>query len=82
MSFIASRIVEAVDTHIDPCTDFFEFACGTWNRRHVIPDDKPNYSTFSKLRDDLEVAMKGQRSLIGYGNDLGSFLFLRWNAQV
>ena len=54
----ASRILEAMDTNVDPCDDFFEYACGSWNREHVIPDDRSNYDTFSKLRDSLQITLK------------------------
>lgn len=26
--------------------NFFQFACGTWNKRNVIPEDKSSFSTF------------------------------------
>ena len=52
-------MLEAMDQSVDPCDDFFEYACGKWNRRNVVPDDKSNYNTFGKLRDDLQVLLKG-----------------------
>jgi len=55
----AARIIDAMDSSVDPCHDFFEYSCGSWNRDHVIPDDRSNYDTFSKLRDDLQVILKG-----------------------
>ena len=48
-----------MDQTVDPCDDFFEYACGSWNKKNVIPDDKSNYNTFGKLRDDLQVLLKG-----------------------
>ena len=55
----ASRLLEAMDPTVDPCDDFFEYACGTWNRVNVIPNDKPRYDTFRKLGDELQTSLKG-----------------------
>ena len=56
----ASRLLEAIDPDVDPCDDFFQYACGTWNKKNIIPDDRSHYNTFSKLRDELQVILKGQ----------------------
>lgn len=42
-----------------PCTDFFQYACGTWNKLHVIPEDRSSVSTFEVLADQLQVILKG-----------------------
>lgn len=55
----ASRLLSAMDSSVDPCDDFFEYACGTWNRIHIIPDDKSSYNTFRKLGDELHATLKG-----------------------
>jgi len=57
----AARLLEAMDPSVDPCEDFFEYACGTWNRINVIPNDKPKYDTFRKLGDELQTSLKGIR---------------------
>ena len=54
----ASRILEALDDEVDPCDDFFEFACGAWNRKNIIPADRASYNTFGKLKDELDVILK------------------------
>ena len=33
----ASSILAAMDSEAEPCTDFFQYACGSWVRRNPIP---------------------------------------------
>ncbi|XP_048966455.1 membrane metallo-endopeptidase-like 1 isoform X3 [Canis lupus baileyi] len=55
----ASRILQNMDPSREPCEDFYQYACGGWLRRHVIPETNSRYSVFDILRDELEVILKG-----------------------
>uniref|UniRef100_A0A2I3GVM4 Membrane metalloendopeptidase like 1 n=1 Tax=Nomascus leucogenys TaxID=61853 RepID=A0A2I3GVM4_NOMLE len=54
----AARILQNMDPTTAPCDDFYQFACGGWLRRHVIPETNSRYSIFDVLRDELEVILK------------------------
>ncbi|KAL4221850.1 Membrane metallo-endopeptidase-like 1 [Mactra antiquata] len=54
----AARVESAMDETVKPCDDFYEFACGQWLRKHVIPEDKSSYGTFTGLRDDVDIILK------------------------
>lgn len=47
-----------MDRTAAPCVNFFQYACGTWNRRHVIPEDRSSISTFEVLANQLQVILK------------------------
>ncbi|OBS69357.1 hypothetical protein A6R68_02102 [Neotoma lepida] len=47
-----------MDASVEPCTDFFKYACGGWLKRNVIPETSSRYSNFDILRDELEVILK------------------------
>ncbi|XP_033885136.1 neprilysin-like isoform X1 [Acipenser ruthenus] len=54
----AARILENMDTTADPCQNFYQYACGGWLKKNIIPETSSRYSTFDILRDELEVVMK------------------------
>ncbi|EEC10627.1 neprilysin, putative [Ixodes scapularis] len=56
--FPASSLLNGMDQSADPCEDFFQFACGAWNKRHQIPEDRSSVSTFEVLSDELQIILK------------------------
>uniref|UniRef100_A0A4W4FRD4 Neprilysin n=1 Tax=Electrophorus electricus TaxID=8005 RepID=A0A4W4FRD4_ELEEL len=58
----ASRLIENMDPTVDPCENFYQYACGGWLKKNIIPETSSRYSTFDILRDELEVVLKGTYS--------------------
>ena len=39
---------DALDRKIDPCTDFYQFACGGWIAKNPVPADKRSYGRLDR----------------------------------
>src|SRR3954454_10157713 len=43
--------IDALDRKIDPCTDFYQFACGGWVAKNPVPADRRSYGRFTELQE-------------------------------
>ncbi|XP_035230513.1 neprilysin-1-like, partial [Stegodyphus dumicola] len=54
----AARLLEKMDPSVDPCDDFYQFACGNYLSSNTVPDDHYLRSTIQTMQDDLYVTLK------------------------
>lgn len=49
---LGKEVIAQMDLSVDPCVDFYQFACGGWIANNPLPDDRPRWGRgFGELSD-------------------------------
>ncbi|CAO1405438.1 unnamed protein product [Diamesa hyperborea] len=56
--FAASEILKSIDDTVNPCDNFYDYACNSWIKNNPIPDGKSMWGTFGKLEMQNQLVVK------------------------
>jgi len=52
LSYTPSLDTKFIDKHVEPCVNFYQYACGNWNKLNPIPGDQARWDVYAKVADD------------------------------
>src|SRR6185312_4135383 len=85
----SDSVVTSMDKSVDPCVDFYQFACGGWIKNNPIPPDQSIWSRFGELaernREELRgILEKAVNATNREGNEekIGDYLYICMDAAA
>jgi len=72
----AGKIIrDSINSSVDPCDDFYAFACGGWRATHTIPPEKPRIFNYDILNEELQNSLKEELSEPSKVGDADSVIY-------
>lgn len=59
--FTASKILARLDRTVDPCDNFYQFACGGWLKNNLANISYPRISSLSVISEETMEQIKGAK---------------------
>ena len=59
LPYTPSLDTQFMDRSADPCTNFYQYACGNWSKLNPLPSDQSRWDVYAKVADDNQRLLWG-----------------------